>query len=478
MNAVLLKELRQSVRNRYVLAAYVIFIVVLLIVTGVQISLFIRNAWANPQSVFGTGRALFLAIHGIFAGIAMLFIPCYVASRILRERWGANLDLMYVTPMPPSHLPIGKFGSAMALAGLFLGGALPFLVLSSFIGGIDVLSIVVSVLLTLLVVATLTLFFIVLSIVPMPKILRGVIMLGPVFSLFWAVAGWIAATAELCSEGYVSILGNADSCITFVEAVAMGLSAMGLLYVAALAGFQSPNVDRMRPFRWLATALVVGWGIVVAIQSRFEGYKDSPEPWVAMVMIFAVFMMILGLGERTEMGAYQRKQLPRSLIGRIAGYPFRTGQLNAVCWSVLLLAIGLALSYVIFPAASTVEEYCSKCGATHLLPCDATMAEHFRILTLNVSGYALTMLALWRYVFHRAKMPGAALWWVTALVIILVNIVLGSLSNAGGASDIEGFVGYLFANKREVLPWLYGWNAVAILCLVPVYLGAGKRTTF
>jgi len=473
MNAVLLKELRQSVRNRYVLAAYVIFIVALLIVSGIQIALFVRDSWDNPQSVFGAGRSLFLVIHGIFAGLAMVFIPCYVANRILRERWGANLDLMYITPMPPSNLPVGKFGSAMALAGLFLGGALPFLALSSFIGGIDVLSIVVSVLLTLLVVAALTLYAIVLSIAPMPKIVRGLIILGTVFALFWTVVGWIASTSELCSEGYMSILGNTNSCIVFIQAVVFALSAMGLFYTAALAGFQSINVDRMRPFRILATALIAVWGIVAAIQSRFEYFKDVPEIWVTILMIFVAAMMVLGLGERAEMGAYQRKLLPTSFVNRVLGYPFRTGQLNAVCWAVILLAVGIALSHVIFPAASTVEDYCRKCSETHLLPCTTTFAEGLRIAVLNVSGYALTLLVFWRTVLWR-KMPGAALWWVTVLVIGLVTVVIGSL-DAGGVDGIDNVVGYLFARNRDVLPWLYGWNAAAILCLVPMYAGVGRK---
>jgi len=470
MNAVLLKELRQSVRNRYVLAAYVIFIVVLLIVSGIQISLFVRTAWENPQSISGAGRWLFLAIHGMFAGRAMVFIPGYVANRIIRERWGANLDLMYVTPMPPSSLPVGKFGSAMAMAGLFLGGALPFLALSSFIGGIDVLSIVMSVLLTLLVVAALTLYAIVLAIAPMPKILRGVILIGTAFALFWAVMGWIGATAALCSDGYLNILGNLDSGILFIDAVALGLSVMALLYTAALAGFQSINVDRMRPFRTLATALVAVWGIVVAIQSRFKGYEfnDIHEPWIVIVVIFAAGMMVLGLGERAEMGAYQRKQLPKSSVKRLLGYPFRTGQLNAVLWAVILLAVGIVLSYAIFPAASTVEKWCRTCSKTHLLPCTTTSAEALRIAVLNVSGYALTMLVLWRTLLRRTRMPAASLWWMTALIIALATVVFGSL-NAGGVAGIDNIAGYLFASKREVLPILYCWNVAAIVLLLPIY---------
>ncbi|MCL2104244.1 MAG: hypothetical protein FWH21_04215, partial [Kiritimatiellaeota bacterium] len=158
MNAVLLKELRQSVRNRYVLAAYVIFVVVLLIVAGVQTSQFVRTSWSNPQSIFDAGKTLFQTIHAIFAALSFLFIPTYVLSRITREHWGTDLDLMYVTPMPPASLLIGKFGSAMALAGLFLSAALPFLVLSYFIGGMDVLSIVMTVILTLEIAAALTLY--------------------------------------------------------------------------------------------------------------------------------------------------------------------------------------------------------------------------------------------------------------------------------------------------------------------------------
>jgi len=449
MNAVLLKELRQSVRNRYVLAAYVIFIVVLLVVAGVQVSLFVQNSWNNPQSVFSSGKVLFMTIHGIFAALAIAFIPTYVMTRIIKERWGTNLDLMYVTPMPPSALLMGKFCSAMALAGLFLSGALPFLALSYFIGGIDVLSIVMTVILTLEIIALLTLYAIVVAIAPMPKIIRGLAQIGLVMHLVSAVWMWIAGSSALCSEGYTSILGNRDSCILLVELMAVGVSVGGLLYAAALAGFRSVNLDRMRPFRILATVLFAAWGVIAAIQSRYDFFEDTLKIWVCVLMLFSAGMLVLGLSERAESGAYLRKSLPRSLAWRVLGFPFRTGQFNAVCWALLLFVTGFALSYAIFTKTR-----------------DADFADGGRVFVLNISGYALTMLALWRGYLRFRRMPVASLWWVTGVAMLLVTAILGPLC-AGGMDAIDYFVGYVFAERHDVvLPLLYCWNALALLCCV------------
>ena len=475
MNAVLLKELRQGVRNRYVLAAYLIFILVLLVATGIMTSLFLNEALKRPQSLFCAGRALFLTVHGIFAGVAMLFIPAYVAMRILRERWGTNLDLMYVTPMPPSHLLIGKLGSAMALTGLFLGGALPFLAMSYFIGGIDVPSIVVSTLLTLMGVALLTLLAMLLAIAPMPRIVRGLLCIGLGGTLVGGLIGWLFATAALCSAGYMSILGDADTCTTFLNVVALAVSVGGLLYVAALAGFRSTNVERMRPFRILATALIAGWGIVVLIQSQFSHFTKLPELWVTLTTVFASFMLVFALSERTGQSANGISPLSLSSAPmarrrwRFLGYPFRTGQRNAMLWAILVLAAGIAFSYAIFKAPSAVVEWCRQCHETHLFPCHMVARERLHIYALNLSGYALTMFALWRYFLRRKIRDNAWLWWVLYIVIGLITINFTSL-NVGGVAGVNEMVGYAFAQNRNVLPWLYGWNAVGLLLFAVGFL--------
>ena len=474
MNAVLLKELRQSVRNRYVLAAYLIFIVVLLTVAGTQISSAVSAARDGPYSLFYAGRTFFLTLHGIFAVLGICFIPAYVLIRIVRERWWTDIDLAYVTPMPPSALLLGKFGSALAMTGLFLSAVLPFLALSYFIGGIDVLTITVSVILTLELVAILTLGAILLAIAPMPKILRGVAVLGYAALLWILASGWKENTSAPSSDGYMSVFAERDSCILLVEIMLVGLSAAGLLYAGALAGFCSVNVDRMRPFRILATALFAGWGIVSAFQSRLAYFKEMPQVWAILFMLFAAGMLVVGLSERTEPGTYLLQRRPRARVWRVLGYPFRTGQFNAVCWSALLLAIGIALSYVIFPAAETLTEWCSECRGKHPFPCNAAGGEPVLIFTLNISGYALTMLALWHYSLRSRRVPCAALWWVTGLIIVLSSVIFISL-NESGVKGVNYCIGNLFAEKREVLPWLYGWNAFALASLIPAVVVHFRR---
>jgi len=460
MNPVLLKELRQSVRNRYVLAAYIIFIVVLLIVAGVQTSLAVRESWDNPQSVFRAGKTLFQTVHGIFAALGVLFVPTYVMSRIIRERWGTDLDLMYVTPMPPSALLIGKLGSAMALSGLFLSAALPFLALSYFIGGIDVLTIVMTILLTLEVIAVLTLYAIVVAIAPMPKILRGLAQLGYVGTLVGVTQGWIFATVGLGESGYRSIFADWRTCVTLVESIAAGLSAAALLYAAALAGFRPATSDRMRPFRVLATALFFAWGCVAAFQSQYTYFKGLAEAWAGVLIFFAAGMMVVGLSERAEPGMSLRRQRPRSpmarALGMVLGFPFRTGQLNAVCWAALLLMAGILASYIMPPATPTDEGL-----------------DFVRISALNISGYALTLLVLWRCLLRRKGMPCASLWWVTGVAIAIITAILGPM-NAGGVDGIDHMVGYVFA-ENVPLALLYGWNVIALLCLLPILIESGLR---
>jgi len=74
----------------------------------------------------------------------------------------------------------------------------------------------------------------------------------------------------------------------------------------------------------------------------------------------------------------------------------------------------------------------------------------------------------------------SVLWWVTGIFIALITIALGATCSSG--SDAAAFInylpGYLFANTREVLPWLYGWNAAALTFLLLMYLGFPTQKPF
>jgi hypothetical protein len=232
-----------------------------------------------------------------------------------------------------------------------------------------------------------------------------------------------------------------------------------------LAGFRPVNLDRMRPFRIVATALFVVWGIIAAVQSRFWLFLNALKVWSYVLMVFSVGMLVLGLSERTDYGVYLQKRLSRSRVARILGYPFRTGQLNAVCWALLLLAIGIASSYVIFAGAETFWVGGEKTNAGNPV----------RVFALNISGYALTTLVVWRYILRFESTPGASLWWVTGTVIVLITAILSPMC-VGGVDGINYFAGYLFAQKSAiVLPRLYGWNALALLLLIPAYFGFPRK---
>ena len=135
MNSILRKELRQSVRNRLVLGAYLLYILLLLVITGVRIA----NAYADEgDGAYELGESIFLITSILLGAILFVFIPLQTVLRLARERWRANPDLQYVAPLKPSMFVWGKVLSSFALAGLFAGASVPFLFIAYFLGGVDI----------------------------------------------------------------------------------------------------------------------------------------------------------------------------------------------------------------------------------------------------------------------------------------------------------------------------------------------------
>ncbi len=90
LNPIVVKELRQAVKSRVVMAALMLF---LLLQLGILLVFLLRSEYARLQTAdLNAGREVFLTLQGILLGTCMLLIPSYAGVRLAAEHSDTNVD--------------------------------------------------------------------------------------------------------------------------------------------------------------------------------------------------------------------------------------------------------------------------------------------------------------------------------------------------------------------------------------------------
>lgn len=188
LHPIVLRELRQMSRNRFVMAMVITMLVVLFLIS----SLFLlyrlsgrrygMDEWENVALGSELLQGLFLCL---FVGSCML-IPPYAAVRFGWERSPRNFDLMYISTLSPSSIVLGKVMAALHLCFLAVAIACPFLSLTYLLRGVELLHVFCAIIWMFAAVMTWTLGLMCYAVLPLgmvARILGFVLVVGPIWFL-------------------------------------------------------------------------------------------------------------------------------------------------------------------------------------------------------------------------------------------------------------------------------------------------------
>jgi ABC-type transport system involved in multi-copper enzyme maturation permease subunit len=132
VNAVAIKEFRQAVQSRWVIAVLMLFLLIDVFIVGGYLAL-------SPDAATSTrgGRDTFTGLLVILMITSIGFVPLYTGIRLSLERNDANIDLLFITTIRPGAIVRGKYLSAMGLTLLIFSTCMPFMVLTYLLGGVD-----------------------------------------------------------------------------------------------------------------------------------------------------------------------------------------------------------------------------------------------------------------------------------------------------------------------------------------------------
>ena len=312
LSPILVKELRQGIRSKLFLGAFLI----------IQLLLFLYGTSLLMSDNFGNDSGAEVVLFWSAIVLPMLIlVPSMASQGIEKEISGKTLELLLLTRISSYRLVLGKWFSVIVQSTLLVTSALPYLMLRYFIGGVDIWSELQA--FGLLVLAS--------------ALLAGISM-G-----FWAtkvsrLLKWIAVLAFLWIGPYMLVLTFAGR--GFVSSPGVGtvlwvyaFVAMLMMLALAASRIGPPAENHATQIRLLAT-VALGVGI-------FTSGTNDVEVLSAMLATFILTATLIGsLTERVR--PVPRLYVPfmrRSGLARWIAFPFSPGWPGGVAFACLVLTL-------------------------------------------------------------------------------------------------------------------------------------------
>ena len=462
MNPIAVKEFRQAVQSRWVIAVLMIFLLLNLVIVGGYVV-------TSPEAATSAtgGRTVFGFLLGILLFTCIGFVPIYTGVRLSMERNDANLDLIFVTTITPGAIIRGKFLTAMALTLLIFSVCMPFMILTYLLRGIDLPSIFFVLATGFLVCAVANAMGIFAGSISGSLLIRGLVDVAVLICLFYMAIGTIGMAESMLMFGG-GMMGGASWWSYFGWWGLIEVVTVGVFYVLSVALLSPKPSNRMFVPRLYVTGSWVVLGAAMAVWGYCTGSENHIIGWMVGSCIVLTAMLLTSLGERDAWSARVRRTIPRNRLLRALAFVFYTGSAGGLLWCTLLfaatLAGGIAWATVMTKATSDFWSSCTN------------MAMVFGY----VLCYCLTTASLRMAVFKNVPTPslsviaaflGIVAWLVPYVVVFLVSnnplaepswSLLGSpmilsTRNAPAKDAAAVFVNVwlLFALVAS-LPWAFG----------------------
>lgn len=341
MNPVTLKELRQLTRSRAIAGAIVGFFLLQLAAAALVV---VSETNADGTLSSDCGQTVFVWLSLLLAPILAFVIPGNLFARLVSEHGPGRAEPLAATALRPSQVVDGKIRSGLVLLALFLSGALPFLLLSYLLGGVDVFY-VLSWTLAVACCASVALHLsLAVAAFRMPAAAR--------WCVWAAFAIPCVPFALLSSVGYKEELPW-DEWEFLVFGGAAVVSIDLLLRGLAVALLSPPATDRVRTLRLTALALWLAWlATVVALSFAYPRGGGGAAPDLAenaAIYFFLAGFPLLALAAfdlSTPDGPSRRVLLdrPRTRLRRLLRFPFSSGAGGGLAFALILLGAGAAAS--------------------------------------------------------------------------------------------------------------------------------------
>ena len=345
INPILVKEGRQALKSRQFVTT---FSLVLFFAWGWTL---VGAAMTGPEARYsGGGQEMFIGYY-VILGLALLVVVPFGAFRsLLAEREEQTYESVAITTLRPSQIVGGKLCSAGLQMLIYFSALAPCLAFTYLLRGIDLFTILFSLLVMVLVSAALSLGGLLLATLATEKHWQTLLTVLLILGLLYAAGLVLGLVVESAVERVDRSFATREFWQGFAAVCLIGLGMGLLVFYAAAARLTFVSENRSTRLRLL---MLLEHAILVGVFSWFWLKRTAS---MSGFLIFALVCLCLywyGLGvlmtaESGQLSLRVRRRLPQSTLGRAVlgwlqpgpgtGYVFT---LASLLGAILVLAVAV-----------------------------------------------------------------------------------------------------------------------------------------
>ena len=421
LNPILVRELRQMVRSRFIVVMLNLYVGLL---TLVCLGFVMFSAILQEE---GAGMALFGSLASIMGFSSFFVVILYTGIVTASER--INADLMYASAIKPRQVILGKFFSGLILSLLLFSAVFPFFTLAYLLRGLDFYTFLTTTYLIFLAIHTVNsvVIFIASSLrTTVQMIFYGLLAFFLLFPMTFQVIGVLIFVGPRMGFG---VMGYWEM---IIYPTLYSLSIIGFFLIAGIVIVSPPSSNRMFPMRLFLTLwFLFSFAFILYLKWAYGTMFSSPDivnVWcvfhLGMLTTFIVFLA----SERDAWNFRIRRTIPRISVLRLFVFPFYTGAACGLVWwlgylGAIIVAFCLFGDHTGFDSNEFLNMFC---------------------LTLFVFNYFYTAMIIRAKFLSRRVSPGKT--WAVALC-------LGTLLSLGST-----LIYFLFTFQDTRLSFLEGYD--------------------
>jgi hypothetical protein len=406
VNPIVVKELRQAVQSRFVIAALLTLLAIQLVAIGIYLL-----ASGDTLLSFDAGRQVFLMLFAILQGVSMLFVPLYTAVRLAAERSDTNVDLLFITTIKPRGIIAGKMLAAVVLTVLIFSTCMPFMAFTYFLRGIDLPSIFFSLAFGFIVVIACAQAAVFVACLPVSRALK--LIFGLIELIVFAVAYFaaMAAVSGLVVGGIHIGIRAADFWRGVIVMLIVAGLLIGLFFVLSVALIMPLASNRALPVRLFITIAWLAIGATSLIYSAVEKDHGPVIAWQVMFnLVFAVALFV-AVSERDRLGRRMLRAVPRSSLKRALSFFFFSGAASGLAWASVMVGLTLVVARLwakARPAYANADDLIDS-------------VKWLGGMCLSFFCYALSGALLRRHLLSRI---GAEMTWIVSAILLALGSIV------------------------------------------------------
>lgn len=359
LSPTLVRDLRQLVRNRFIVVMLNLYLLILTV--GTLMTITAQSARARLE---GAGEGLYYFDIVFFFIFTFIVVNLYTAVIMSQER--ITNDLMFTSTIKPSGFVFGKLSSALVLTGMLFCATLPFITIAYMLRGIDLQTIFES----CLMIGLMLLVSLSMTVLVFCRTKTYVQMIG--LLILYAILCWIGLASVL--GAFFSYMGPAAHLFSgtsvawweFALVTAFVLLTVLVVLSGAISRVAAASTNRMMPFRitytiYMLLTLAASFLITIFASGVVSGWDTLPLMTVFIHYFFFLTMIVISTCGRDKWGLRIKRTIPKNPLLRLLLFPFYSGAINGMAWLALLAGILLGAFYLAVHffnlSASTMYRY-------------------------------------------------------------------------------------------------------------------------